>query len=122
MNDQLLVKCAGEDGTCVIWDMVKHPYPTYVRTIDASAAGAAAGNGVPHLVQVSKTSGDVALVTTDAGRGRSSQLLLYTINGKKVGQAEAEPPVTALAFSTTPEGVAANAIATGHAGNVGVIR
>ena len=119
INDTLLAKCAGEDGACVIWDMVKHPYPTYVRTIDASTA---AGNGVPHLVQVSKTSGDVALVTTDAGRGRSSQLLLYTINGKKVGQAEAEPPVTALAFSTTPEGVAANAIATGHAGNVGVIR
>ena len=61
-------------------------------------------------------------ILSQVGTAEASFLKLYSINGKKVGETLCQPAVTSLCFSTTPEGVAANAIATGHAKNVGVVR
>ena len=118
---------AAKDNTCVVWDMVKNQtFPTYVRTVELQTT--------PYLVQVSKTSGDFAVVTSDEDssghrfdfelmkNADSSTLSLFTINGRKVAERVCEPAITSLAFSTTPEGVSANAIATGHGKKTGVIR
>ena len=37
-----------------------------------------------------------------------------TINGLSVGERRCEPPVTAVGFSSCPEGVAVNVVVTGH--------
>ena len=45
----------------------------------------------------------------------SSRLSLFTINGRKVAEQASADGITSLVFTSTPEGVAANAVATGHA-------
>lgn len=72
----------------------------------------------PHqLVQVSRTSGDIAVVN------QPNDILLFSINGGRhvASRRAIEPTITALAFSNESDGVAVNVIATGHA-TTGVIR
>jgi hypothetical protein len=104
-----VVISASADGSLIVWETRKL---SYVRSIRLELPA-------PHaLVRVSRTSGDIATVTS----GGSSGLHLFTINGDLVAsQALVEPQITALAFSAEPDGVAINLLATGHA-NTGVIR
>lgn len=84
---------------------------SYVRSIG--------WNGVEvSLLAMSETLGDWASVTP---LGSSASVLrLYTINGALVDSAVTPAPVTALAFTSSPEGTAINVIATSMAD--GVIR
>ena len=64
---------AGFDSNCVVWDMVKNSYPTYIRTINVGTE-----SSVPYLVQVSKTSGDIAVVTTTTAPGMATNAILFS--------------------------------------------
>ena len=117
-----LMVSASRDNTCTIWDTTKCPsYPTYIRTIDLT--------GSVYLVETSKTSGDIATVNAPPEKNEistyqcvKSVLSLYGINGKKVAERTCEPQITALVFSTAPEGTSVNVVATGHGQQTGVIR
>ena len=112
---------SSKDNSIIIWDTVQHQtFPTYVRSINLS--------GPVHLVEISKTSGDIASVNSTKEENKSddesvkSVLSLHTINGKKVASRVCEPKITALTFSSAPEGLSVNVIATGHSLRTGVIR
>lgn len=117
-----LMVSASSDNTCSIWDTTKCPtYPTYIRTIVLT--------GPVYLVEISKTSGDIATVNAPPDKNEistfqcvKSVLSLYSINGKKVAERTCEPQITALVFSTAPEGTSVNVVATGHGLQTGVIR
>jgi lysosomal-trafficking regulator len=73
-------------------------------------------------VSVSRTSGDFAVVSQPVDVDENfSTLSLFTINGNLVSSRRCEPPIDAVTFSTSPEGVAVNVVATGHR-TTGVIR
>ena len=116
-----IMTSSSKDKTIIIWDTVQHQsYPTYVRSINL--------DGPVHIVEISKTSGDIACVnSTEEGiksedESVKSVLSLHTINGKKIASRICEPKITALTFSTAPEGLSVNVIATGHGLRTGVIR
>ncbi|XP_076318976.1 lysosomal-trafficking regulator mauve isoform X2 [Tachypleus tridentatus] len=89
-----------DNGQCIIWDLNRL---SYVRTLQS--------NGQPVLlIAISETLGDVAVVSHVDTK---SLLKVYTINGKTVGEAYASR-ITALCYSSAPEGISINVIATGH--------
>lgn len=105
-----IVVTAASDGTSIVWDARKLAYIRTIRPPQDSCK-------VHKLIRVSKTSGDIAIVTEE-----QNSLWLFTINGRHVAtQKIVEPPITALDFSAEAEGVAVNLIATGHA-HSGVVR
>ena len=73
-----------------------------------------------HLVSVSETLGDIALVSSaNAGAAEialgGSVLSLYSINAVLIGTVATRETITALCFSGAPEGVSVNVIAAGLA-------
>lgn len=88
-----------------------HPRLSYVRSIGWSGVEVS-------LLAMSETLGDWASITPLGSI--ASVLRLYTINGALVDSAVTPAPVTALAFTSAPEGTAINVIATSMAD--GVIR
>ncbi|XP_063878443.1 lysosomal-trafficking regulator-like [Scylla paramamosain] len=98
----------GKDGMCVLWDTNRL---SYVRSIGWSGVEVS-------LLAMSETLGDWASVTPLGSM--ASVLRLYTINGALVDSAVTPAPITALAFTSSPEGTAINVIATSMAD--GVIR
>ena len=116
-----IMTSSSKDNSITIWDTVQHQdFPTYVRSIIL--------NGPVQLVEISKTSGDIACINTSEEGDKSndestkSVLSLYSINGKEVASRSCEPKITALTFSSAPEGLSVNVIATGHGLRTGVIR
>lgn len=69
-------------------------------------------------VAVSDTLGDIATVCYD--KNKDCILRLHTINATLVSTVTVPEQITALCFSTAPEGVSVNVIATGHSN--GLIR
>lgn len=67
---------------------------------------------------VSDTLGDIASVCYNDNK--DCILRLHTINATLVNTVTVPEPITALCFSTAPEGVSVNVIATGHSN--GMIR
>jgi WD40 repeat protein len=63
---------------------------------------------------VSKTSGDVVVVSSIPDDHSASDLTARTINGLPVGRQRCEPPITSVCYSSCPEGVSVNVVATGH--------
>ena len=120
-----IVVTSSLDGTSIIWDTRKLAYIRTIRdenpsTPSSSTASTSSSQQPPQphrLVQVSRTSGDIAVVN------QPNDILLFSINGgRHVASLRAiEPTITALAFSNESDGVAVNVIATGHA-TTGVIR
>lgn len=76
---------------------------SYVRSICSSGAEVS-------LLAISETLGDWASVSPLGSA--ASVLRLYTINGALVDSAVTPAPVTAITFSSAPEGTAINVIAT----------
>lgn len=78
------------------------------------------------LISISETLGDIAICyktqwnANDETPGHSSELKVYTINGRSVGCVLSRRTITALCYSNAPEGASVNVIATGL--NNGVIR
>ena len=73
-----------------------------------------------HLVSVSETLGDIALVgSAKAGAAEialgGSVLSLYSINAVLIGTVATRESITALCFSGAPEGVSVNVVAAGLA-------
>ena len=117
-----IVVTSSLDGTSIIWDTRKLAYIRTIRDENPSSPSSSTSSShqppQPHrLVQVSRTSGDIAVVN------QPNDILLFSINGgRHVASLRAiEPTITALAFSNESDGVAVNVIATGHA-TTGVIR
>lgn len=71
-----------------------------------------------HLLCISETLGDVAItyeiprLENNATADRS-ELRVYTINARAVGSISSKKRVTALCYSSAPEGISINVIATG---------
>lgn len=102
---------ASDDATCVVWDLRK---PSYVRSVQVEFPA--------KIVTISRTSGDFAVVSHPVEDGQKfSTLSLFTINGNTVATRNCEPPIDAITFSASPEGLAVNVLATGHR-TTGVIR
>eukprot|EP00095_Tigriopus_kingsejongensis_P007226 snap_masked-scaffold1635_size32709-processed-gene-0.6 protein:Tk07226 transcript:snap_masked-scaffold1635_size32709-processed-gene-0.6-mRNA-1 annotation:"lysosomal-trafficking regulator-like" len=100
-----LLLSGSTDRSVILWDKEDSGL---IRCLDLP--------GPLECLATSRTSGDIAL---SSGESSSSQLSLYTINGKLVASISVEPVLTSLCFSSCPEGVSVNAVATGHAnGNV----
>ncbi|CAL1677884.1 unnamed protein product [Lasius platythorax] len=104
------VACSGDgNGVIAIWDLNSL---TYVRSIVYDQ-----GYTI-HLLCISETLGDVA-VTYEIPRSEDnvsadrSELRVYTINARTIGSILAKRRVTALCYSSAPEGVSVNVIATG---------
>nr|CAD7196152.1 unnamed protein product [Timema douglasi] len=95
---------AGTDGAAIIWDINSL---TYVRSLPDTT-----GSPV-RLVAVSETLGDIATVLSDPGRETGSILRLHTINTVPVGEVASKETITALCFSSAPEGVSVNVMAAG---------
>ena len=72
------------------------------------------------LVAVSDTLGDIATVCYGNDNDKDCLLRLHTVNATLVRTMNLSMRVTALCFSTAPEGVSVNVIATGHSN--GMIR
>ncbi|CAB0001658.1 unnamed protein product, partial [Nesidiocoris tenuis] len=68
-------------------------------------------NSQINLVSISDTLGDIATVGQDPGGG--SNLRLHSINGLLVGSVTTREQITALCFSSAPEGVSVNVVACG---------
>lgn len=111
------------DHTCLLWDKEDSHL---IRALELS--------GSVQVTATSKTSGDFAvacsrststsssssaIIVESEASPNSCELSLYTINGVLVASEAVEPPITALGFSSCPEGVSVNALASGHRnGNV----
>ncbi|XP_069997726.1 lysosomal-trafficking regulator isoform X2 [Penaeus vannamei] len=98
----------GKDGMCVLWDTNRL---SYIRSIGSSGVEVS-------LLAMSETLGDWASVSPLGSA--ASVLRLYTINGALVDSVVTPAPVTAITFSSAPEGTAVNVIATSLAD--GIIR
>jgi WD40 repeat protein len=92
-----IVVSGSVDGSAIVWDMNN---PSFVRQIGF-------GGPVSSLC-VSRTSGDLVVVSGIPGDAANNQLSLFTINGSKVASELCEPAITAVAFSSSPEGVSVN--------------
>ncbi|KAK8729285.1 hypothetical protein OTU49_008738, partial [Cherax quadricarinatus] len=91
---------SGKDGMCALWDTNRL---SYIRNIGSSGIEVS-------LLAMSETLGDWASVSPLGCA--ASVLRLYTINGALVDSAVTPAPVTAITFSSAPEGTAINVIAT----------
>ncbi|GFT10478.1 lysosomal-trafficking regulator [Nephila pilipes] len=98
---------SSEDGSVVIWDLNRL---CYVRSLTGH-------KGPVQLVTVSDTLGDVA---SSSNIGEESYLRVHTINGEIVGKVKVPDIITAICYSTAPEGISVNLIATGF--RSGIIR
>ncbi|KAG8197079.1 hypothetical protein JTE90_004345 [Oedothorax gibbosus] len=97
---------ASKDGSTVIWDLNKL---SFVRSLEGH-------QGAVQLVTVSDTLGDIA---SSSNTNDGSYLSVHTINGEAVGNVKVPDTITALCYSTSPEGISVNLIATGlHSGNI----
>merc|ERR1711933_529291 len=104
---------SSNDNSFVIWDTVmRQNYPTFVKTINLE--------GPVYLTEISKNSGDIATVNKidrieqSTNKNNGSVLSLHSINGVRIACRKCEPPISALAFSSAPEGTSVNVVATGH--------
>lgn len=94
-------------GVCILWDMNKRQYLRTIKDSDSDPL---------MLSTISETLGDIAIVQYSYVEEcvRSSKLMVYSINGVPIGDISLEPYITSLCYSTAPEGVSINVIATGH--------
>ncbi|OTF73990.1 BEACH domain containing protein, partial [Euroglyphus maynei] len=95
------------NGRCIVWDMNKQQY---LRTIlDTNH------NVTVAMSTISNTLGDMAVVTYGK-KELTSQLYVFTLNGQPVADIHtnrSEPHITSICYSSCPEGISVNVIATG---------
>ncbi|XP_071033257.1 lysosomal-trafficking regulator, partial [Parasteatoda tepidariorum] len=95
-----------KDKSVIVWDLNKL---CYVRTLTKHEESI-------DLVCVSDTLGDVASISNEDDQGH---LKVCTINGESIGCVNIPDVVTAMCYSTAPEGISVNVIATGmRCGNI----
>jgi len=63
-------------------------------------------------VSINETLGDIATISYDDNSGKS-MMMLQTINASYIGNIESDKKITAVCFSSAPEGISVNVIATG---------
>ncbi|XP_054259566.1 lysosomal-trafficking regulator isoform X2 [Macrosteles quadrilineatus] len=95
------------DGSAILWDINRL---SYVRSLPSISLPVS-------LSCVSEVSGDLVTVGSDTDSGGST-VRLHTINVALVGSVTTREQITAVCFSTAPEGVSINVIATGMANGV----
>lgn len=101
-----------QSGVGILWDLNKQQYIRTVMDNDSESRPVVCS-------AISDTLGDLALVTqihASDGKVQTSKLSAFTINGHLVGEVSTEvhlPYYTAVCYSTSPEGLSINVIATG---------
>lgn len=60
----------------------------------------------------------VSCSSSDVGGDSRSLLSLFSVNGSPAASAVCRPAVRAICFSSAPEGLSCNSLATGHANGV----
>jgi len=95
----------GEDGSCILWDLNKM---CYVRTVTEYLEKVIA-------LAISPTLGDIASLSKSDS---ISLLRVNTINGSLVGELKSQDQITAMCYSSAPEGISINSIVTGHSNGV----
>jgi lysosomal-trafficking regulator len=96
-------------GCCIVWDLNRF---CYVRTISHHESAI-------RFLCVSETLGDIVSVS-DRNNFEGSSMMVNTINGTVIGHVKTETKITAVCYSTAPEGLSINVIATGFMN--GIIR
>ena len=95
----------GEDGACILWDLNKM---CYIRTVTEHKEKVI-------TLAISSTLGDIASLSES---NKISLLRVNTINGYFVGELSSQEPITAICYSSAPEGISINSIVTGHSNGV----
>ncbi|XP_075225539.1 lysosomal-trafficking regulator mauve isoform X2 [Lycorma delicatula] len=91
-----------QDGIVILWDMNCLSYIRSLPTISMPVS----------LTCISETTGDIVTVGHDSDSGTST-LRLHSINVMLLGSITTCQRITAICFSTAPEGISVNVIATG---------
>lgn len=63
-------------------------------------------------MSINETLGDIVTISYDNISGKSI-MTLQTINASHIGSIESDKKITAVCFSSAPEGISVNVIATG---------
>lgn len=97
------------DKTAIIWDLNRLSYVRYLEHSNTVAA-----------ISISRTTGDIATVshtmnyiTEESTIEDGSVMKLWTVNGRFLGHVTCEHMINCLEFSSAPEGISVNVIATG---------
>lgn len=97
------------DSTAIIWDLNRLNYVRYLQHSNTVAAAC-----------ISRTTGDIATVchsvnyiSQESTIENRSVLKLWTVNGRFIGDVSCEHMINCLEFSSAPEGISVNVIATG---------
>ncbi|CAG2104964.1 unnamed protein product [Medioppia subpectinata] len=93
---------ADMSGVCIVWDLSRF---YYVRTLCEHKFAV-------DLLAISETLGDIVSVSHHSDRQMESIFCVHTINGELVGQVVTDTRITAVCYSTAPEGLSVNVIAT----------
>lgn len=100
-RDFRVVVSYSADGTCILWDLNSFSYVRVIAEHEKSI----------ECCCISPTLGDIASCSaTDAG---GSFLMVNTINGAKINAFSTDRRITALCYSSRPEGISVNALLTG---------
>lgn len=91
------------DGSVIIWDLNTL---CYVRTL-------AEHHQDITMITMSKTLGDVASIS-DLPQDSGSRIIVTTINGQLIKDFVTQKEVTAVCYSSCPEGISINVLVTGH--------
>lgn len=98
-----------QDGSAILWDLNTLSYIRSLPNISLPVT----------LTCISETMGELITIGHDADSGGST-VRLHTINVSLVGSITTRDQITAVSFSTAPEGISVNIVATGMIN--GVIR
>ncbi|KAI1302326.1 Lysosomal-trafficking regulator [Halotydeus destructor] len=91
----------GTDGTCISWDMNTF---SYIRTLSQHEQAI-------DVCCASPTLGDIACCSSEKDGG--SYLMCHTINASLICAFKTESRITAMTYSSCPEGISVNVLLTG---------
>ena len=89
-------------GVCILWDLNRLAYVRTLCTLDSEV----------DLLAISETLGDIVSVNHDYDQQNKSFFAIHTNNGELVGRVNTDSRITAICYSTAPEGLSVNVIAT----------
>ena len=92
------------NGVCIVWDLNCF---CYVRTLSNH-------NFAVEMLAISETLGDIVSISHSSNQMEST-LFVHTINGDLVAKVVTDSQITAVCYSSAPEGLSVNVIATAFA-------